>query len=207
MTDAPRGVLGTALDQAAATGPVEAAAVLCGIGYILLAIRQRRACWIFGGLSTALYIWVFAEARLYLQAGLQVLYVLLAVHGWRQWTREGGDGAGPFVRRLGARSHAMVLLATAALTMLTAPLLAAWSDSAAPWADALGTWASIAATWLMIRKVAANWLWWIVVDAGLAVLFASQGLLFTALLYVLFALLAISGWRAWQRAPVVVPGG
>jgi nicotinamide mononucleotide transporter len=203
VTDTLRGLVGQALDQALATGPIEAAAVLCGIGYILLAIRQRRACWILGGLSTALYIWVFTESRLYLQAGLQGLYVLLAVHGWRQWSREGGDGAGPVVRRLAPRSHAAVLAVTIGLTLLTAPLLAAWSDSAAPWADSLGTWTSVAATWLMIRKVAANWLWWIVVDAGLAVLFASQGLLFTALLYLLFAGLAVSGWRAWQRAPVV----
>jgi nicotinamide mononucleotide transporter len=111
------------------------------------------------------------------------------------------------VRRLGPPAHAAVLAVTAALAIATAPLLAAWSDSAAPWADSLGTWASIAATWLMIRKVAANWLWWIVVDAGLAWLFASQGLLFTALLYALFALLAVSGWRAWQRAPVVTRDG
>jgi nicotinamide mononucleotide transporter len=128
---------------------------------------------------------------------------VLAVHGWRQWTRDGGDGAGLVVRRLDARSHAAVLAAAAGLTLVTAPLLAAWSDSAAPWADSLGTWASLAATWLMIRKVAANWLWWMVVDTGLAALFGSQGLLFTAVLYVIFALLAWSGWRAWRRAPVV----
>jgi len=203
VTDALPGPLGTALEQALATGPVEAVAVLCGIGYILLAIRQRRVCWILGGLSTALYIWVFAEARLYLQAALQMLYVLLSVHGWRQWSREEGDGARPVVRSLTVQKHAAVLAATAVMTLVTAPLLAAWSDSAAPWADALGTWASVAATWLMIRKVAANWLWWIVVDGGLAALFASQGLLFTAVLYVAFALLAVLGWRAWRHAPTV----
>ena len=202
MTDALPGPLGTALEQALATGPVETVAVLLGIGYIVLAIRQRRACWVLGGLSTALYIWVFAEARLYLQAALQLLYVLLAVHGW-QWSGEAGDGAGPVVRSLTVQRHAAVLAATAVMTLVTAPLLAAWSDSAAPWADALGTWASVAATWLMIRKVAANWLWWIVVDGGLAALFASQGLLFTAVLYVAFALLAVLGWRAWRHAPTV----
>jgi len=200
VTDALRGLLDTAAAQAAATGPVEAAAVLCGIGYILLVIRQQRTCWVLGGLSTALYVWVFADARLYLQAALQVLYVVLAVHGWRQWSREAG--AGPLVRRLPATRHVAVLGAVALMTIITAPLLASWSDTAAPWADALGTWASVAATWLMIRKVAANWLWWIVVDAGLAVLFASQGLLFTAALYVTFAVLAVSGWRAWRHAPV-----
>jgi nicotinamide mononucleotide transporter len=107
------------------------------------------------------------------------------------------------VRSLGPWRHAAVLAATLAMTALTAPALAAFSDAAAPWADSLGTWSSIAATWLMIRKVAASWLWWIVVDAGLAWLFASQGLWFTAALYLAFAALAGAGWVAWRRAPQV----
>jgi nicotinamide mononucleotide transporter len=191
------------LRQAAATGPVEIAAVVLGFAYIVQAIRQRRSCWIAGGLSTALYTLVFLDARLYLQAILQVLYLLLAVHGWREWGRDAIAGTGLLVRNLGYRTHAAVLAATLAMTALTAPALAAFSDAAAPWADSLGTWSSLAATWLMIRKVAANWLWWIVVDAGLAWLFASQGLWFTAALYLAFAALAGAGWIAWRRAPQV----
>ena len=64
--------------QLVATGPLELAAVLLGFAYIALAIRQRRLCWLAGGLSTALYILVFLDARLYLQSALQVLYVVLA---------------------------------------------------------------------------------------------------------------------------------
>lgn len=192
-----------ALQQAAATGPVEMAAVVLGFAYILMAIRQQRLCWIAGGLSTALYTLVFLDTRLYLQAILQVLYVLLAVHGWRQWGRDARSATGPVVRRLGVRTHAAILAATLAMTALTAPALVAWSDAAAPWPDSLGTWSSIAATWLMIRKVAANWLWWIAVDTGLALLFASQGLWFTAVLYLAFAVLAGAGWASWRRAPQV----
>ena len=203
MTEALREALHRGLDQALGTGPVEALAVLCGIAYVLLAIRQRRACWAFGGLSTALYVLVFLEARLYLQSALQVVYVLLAIHGWRAWGRAAAAAQGLAVRRIGPSAHLAVLAATLALTVATAPAMAHWSDSAAPWADALGTWASVAATWLMIRKVAATWLWWIVVDAGLAVLFATQGLVFTAVLYAAFAGLAVAGWVAWRRAAPV----
>lgn len=203
VTEALRETLRRGLEQALATGPVETAAVLFGVAYVLLAIRQRRACWIAGGISTALYLAVFLEVRLYLQAALQILYVVLAVHGWREWGNQADSAAGLVVRRLGLRPHLLAVAATVAMTVVTAPAMAAWSDSAGPWADALGSWASVAATWLMIRKVAASWLWWIVVDAGLAVLFASQGLVFTALLYALFAVLAVAGWQAWRRAPGV----
>jgi len=203
VTDALRDSWQRALDQAATTGPLEVAAVLLGFAYVFMAIRQRRACWIAGGLSTALYAIVFLDARLYLQAVLQVVYVVLAVHGWREWSRDARVDGVPVVRRVSLPIHAAALAAALTATALTGAALAAWSDAAAPWADAFGTWTSVAATWLMIRKVAASWLWWIVVDAGLAALFASQGLLFTAALYVAFAALAAAGWFAWRRAPQV----
>jgi nicotinamide mononucleotide transporter len=199
VSDGSSSLLDLLTRQAAATGAVEAVAVLLGFAYILLAIRQRRACWIAGGLSTALYVLVFLDARLYLQSALQVVYIVMAVYGWREWGRDDPAGGGLSVNAWPLRRHAMAIAATVLATLVTAPALAAWSDSAAPWADALGTWASVAATWMMIRKVAANWIWWVVVDAWLAWLFASQGLVFTAALYAAFALLAVAGWLTWRR--------
>lgn len=192
-----------AVRQLAVTGPLELAAVLLGFGYIALAIRQRRLCWLAGGLSTALYILVFLDVRLYLQSALQVLYVSLAIYGWREWGRDAPAAVGLVVRRWTAIRHLSAIGAVAAATMLTAPMLAAWTDSASPWADALGTWASVAATWMMVRKVAANWIWWIFVDSGLAWLYATQGLVFTAVLFIAFALLAGAGWWSWRAARLV----
>ena len=37
------------------------------------------------------------------------------------------------------------------------------------------------------------------IDAGLAALFASQGLAMTGALYLAYALLAIAGWRSWRK--------
>lgn len=180
----------------AATVP-ELLAVVLGFAYVLLAIRQDRRCWLAGGLSTAIYVAVFAGARLYLQSVLQGLYVLLAVYGWRAWSSEAGMAAP--LRHWAWRWHGLAALLVAVATLLTGPALQAWSDAASPWADALGTWASVAATWMLARKVAAAWLWWIVIDLGLAWLFATQGLAFTALLYLAFAGLAAAGWLTWRR--------
>lgn len=197
-TEARLDTIDVVLRQLAATRPLELAAVLLGFAYIALAIRQRRLCWLAGGLSTALYILVFLDARLYLQSVLQVLYVVLAAYGWWEWGRDATAGSGIAIRRWSLLRHAAVIGLVASATALTAPMLYAWTDAAAPWADAAGTWASVAATWMMVRKVAANWIWWIGVDAGLAWLYASQGLAFTAVLYLAFALLAVAGWWAWR---------
>ncbi len=185
--------------QLAATSVTELAAVALGIAYIVLAIRRRRACWIAGRLSTALYAVVFLQAALYLQSALQVAYVALSVYGWRQWSAAaGGDVVEP--RRWPARRHAQAAIAVLAATVVAAPLLARFTDAAAPWADALGTFASVAATWMMAQRISEHWLWWIVIDLGLALLFLSQGLVFTAMLYAGFAVMAGAGFVSWRRA-------
>jgi len=178
----------------------EAIAVLFGVAYIGLAIRQHRLCWIAGGASAALYSVVFLQSGLPLQAGLQLLYVALSVYGWIQWQPEGGaprqPASWPWPR------HGLALAAIAIATAISTALLMRYGGSTAPFADSLGTWASVFATWLLARRYIETWLWWIVIDLGLAALFASQGLAPTAALYLAYALLAIAGWREWRRSRI-----
>lgn len=179
-------------------GAIEAVAVAAGAAYILLAIRRHRVCWIAGGLSTALYVAVFIEAGLPLQAALQLLYVALAVYGWTAWKPDGG--AAPRPGRWPLRMHVLALAAVGLATWASVLALERFPLSAAPLADSLGTWSSVVATWLLARRIADTWLWWIAVDTGLAALFASQGLTGTAALYLAYAVLAAVGWRSWRRA-------
>ncbi len=176
----------------------ELAAAAFGLAYILLAIRERRACWIAGGISTSLYAFVFFDAGLPMQAALQVFYVGLSVYGWLAWGRDAGrpPQPGPLPRRW----HGLALFAVVAATAISAPVAARYALASAPVADSLGTWASLFATWLLARRYIDTWAWWIVIDAGLAGLFASQGLWPTAALYLAFALLAVAGWRSWRRS-------
>jgi nicotinamide mononucleotide transporter len=180
--------------------PAELAAVALGVAYILLAIRERRACWIAGGLSTAIYAAVFWRAGLPMQAALQLVYVAMSAWGWFAWGRardEPPPTGWPPLRHVAA--VAGVGLATA----VSAPLAARYALAAAPVADSLGTWASLVATWLLARRIIDTWAWWIVIDAGLAALFAAEGLAMTGALYLAYALLAVAGWRSWRarRAP------
>ncbi len=176
----------------------ELLAVASGVAYIWLAIRQHRGCWIAGGISTAFFTAVFIEARLPLQAGLQVFYVALSVYGWRAW-RPGAEASmrprsWPWPRQL------LALAAVGGAAAAGAPLLASMPGFAAPLADALGTLASLVATWMLARRIIDTWYWWIVIDAGLATLYFSQGLRLTAGLYLAYGLLAIAGLRAWRQS-------
>jgi nicotinamide mononucleotide transporter len=52
---------------------------------------------------------------------------------------------------------------------------------------------------LLGRKYVDNWPVWVVVNVASVGLFAYKGLWLTALLYVIFAALAVAGWVRWER--------
>ncbi len=175
----------------------EIAAVAFGFAYILFAIREHRACWIAGGISTAIYAVVFFDAGLPMQAALQLVYVAMSIYGWFAWGRDAGKSPPPASLRF--RTHLLALVGIALATIASVPLVARYATAASPLADSLGAWASLFATWLLARRYIATWAWWVVIDAGLAALFASQGLWPTAALYLAYSLLAVAGWRSWRQ--------
>jgi nicotinamide mononucleotide transporter len=63
----------------------------------------------------------------------------------------------------------------------------------------VATFFSLFATWLVARARIENWLYWIVIDAGLVFLFAAQGLYFVALLYALYMIIAVVGFVTWLQ--------
>ncbi len=76
-----------------------------------------------------------------------------------------------------------------------------------PYVDAVIAWGSVLATWLVARKILENWLYWIVLDLAAAGLYWTQGLYATAVLFVIYAVLAMRGYREWwldaSRRPAI----
>ena len=179
-----------------ATSPLEAAAAILGIAYVVLMIGQHRACWIAGGISTAVYLFLFAHAGLYMQSLLQGYYVVIAVYGW--WAWRGGDPARELkVARAGWRLQLLGLVAVALASALTGAWLARETHSTEPYLDSLSTWASVVATWLAARKKIDNWVWWFFIDALIAHLCWRHELYAAMIPYILYLALVIIGWRSW----------
>lgn len=175
---------------------VEAASVILGIVYVLLAVRRSRSCWIFGGLSSAGLAWLAARADIPLQAALQVFYVGMAFYGYKRWSAM-SDDSGLRIGWWAPWKHATAVTCIAVLTIVSASWLAARTQAAQPMLDSFSTWSSLLATWLAARARIENWLYWIVIDAALAALYASQGLVYVAALYAVYLVVAAMGFRTW----------
>lgn len=179
---------------------LEILAFALSVAMVLANLRVNPVGWPLAIASSLLYGLLFADSRLYGEASLQLFFVAVAIWGWWQWLRAtGGDGARLRVRVLDWRSRAGVVAATLAAWPAVALLLDHATDSDVPWLDALPTVASVTGQILLGRKLVENWPVWLAVNVVSVGLFAYKGLWLTVVLYAIFAVLSVVGWRAWSR--------
>ena len=188
-------------DAVSAISPAEWTAVGLALAYLVLAVRQHIACWIFAAASSAIFLWLFAGAGLVMQSALQVFYIAMAAYGWYSW--RGGlrvaQQARP-VERWPVAHHVAAIAGIALASAVSGWPSLSGGSTALRLVDALTAWGSVFATWLVARKILENWLYWIVLDLMAAGLYWSQGLVATALLFVLYSGIAVQGYRSWRSS-------
>jgi nicotinamide mononucleotide transporter len=180
--------------------PLEVAGALFGLAYVLLAIRENAWCWPIGVGNAALFLVVYGHTRLYANAALQAVYLVVSLYGWYSWLHGGKDRGRLAVSRT---PRAWLLGLGAAGAVFTAGLglfLQLRTDAALPYSDAATTGFSLVAQWMATRKWLENWLVWIAVDAGYVALCLSQRLFAMAALYAAFLVMACFGYREWRAS-------
>lgn len=178
---------------------LELLAVALSLAMVAANFRVHPVAWPLAIGSSLLYALLFADARLYGQAGLQGLFIAVALWGWWQWLYgRSADGQPLRVRHLPARAALRLAAGAAVAWVLLGWALAHGSDSPVPFLDALPTAGAIVGQWLLARKYIENWAVWLGVNVFSVALFWHQALWFTAALYALFAVLSVLGWRAWH---------
>ena len=179
---------------------LELVAFVLALAMVGCNIRVDPLGWPLAIASSLLYFALFWDSRLYGEASLQIFFVVVALWGWWQWLRgTQHDGSALRVRELGARGRWLALALLAAAWPALALFLARVSDSDVPWWDAFPTAASLVGQWLLGRKYVENWPVWLLVNIVSVGLFAYKGLWLTVVLYAVFVLLSVAGWRAWHR--------
>jgi nicotinamide mononucleotide transporter len=183
--------------------PWELLAVIFAIAYLLLAVRENVLCWFFAFISTAIYTVLFWDVSLLMDSALNVYYMAMAIYGWHQWTRGGSNIVEQphalAVRSMSGDQHVLIITAIVFLSLVSGYLLYQHSDAAWPYIDSFTTWASVITTYLVTQKYLQNWLYWIVIDAVAVPLYIERGLHLTALLFVVYIVIAVIGYISWRN--------
>jgi len=176
---------------------LEWVAAVLSLACVWLAARNKIWNWPVSMLASLAYAWVFYRAGLVSDAVLQGVFLLFQSYGWWQWA---SPGKGPLPISHASRVWVVGTLALAAL--LYGPWVQAVShlkpDASFIQVDAALTLLSISALFWQSRRWIENWYLWVLVDLVYVPLYWFNGQRVTSVLYALFLLLCLSGYRQWR---------
>ena len=183
---------------------IELLATITGLLYVIYTIRENNLLWLFGIISSGLFVCVFFNSGIFAYATLYIYYVLIGIYGWVNWTRkipgrEGGQG-NIVIRRA---SVTIIVSCLAISILLAVPLyfiLKEYTDSDIALFDAILTSSGMVATWMLTQKIFEQWLFWIVIDLLSFGVMIFKGLYPSSLLFLAYTILAIKGYFEWKKA-------
>ena len=167
------------------------AAVTSFVG-VYLGTTGKRITWPWWALSSALYGVFFYQVDLFASAVLQLVFIIAAVYGWKDWAPTGAVPGRVSTRNRGIIAIAVVF-SVAALTPVLSNV-----GAAATWTDAFLLIGSLTAQIMMVYEKYESWLVWLIVDLAGTIQYALLGYWFTAVLYAMFTVIAVIGWKRWN---------
>jgi nicotinamide mononucleotide transporter len=198
-------VVHTIIDWLQQQSPLELTGAITGLLCVYLAAINNIWNWPFAIVSTGIYIFVFADAALYADMGQNVYLFFINLYGWYYWSRQPANTPKVPVVRINTKQVATLITVVAFLSpalgfllVKLAPILH-YQPAAFPYLDSFCTVVSLTAQVYMARKVLENWLIWIFVDIVYTGIYISKDLQPTAIMFAIYALLALYGYIDWRR--------
>ncbi|MDC0546647.1 nicotinamide riboside transporter PnuC [Gammaproteobacteria bacterium] len=178
---------------------IEPTAVILAIAYLLLAIKQNISCWFSAFFSSLLYFFVMYSAGLYMEAGLQIFYCIMAVYGWTQWRITLPGNSKFLVKTWNRDQHIKAILLIILLAIVSGWALEKFTNAALPFLDSLTTWGAIVTTYMVAKRLLENWIYWFVIDTISVFLFYSRGLILTSILFLVYLIIIYFGYKSWTQ--------
>ncbi len=188
---------------------LEVIGTVIGIVYVILEILKRPSMWILGLFLSAIYIYLFANEKLYASMLIQVYYFGMSFYGLYQWKKlhsEGGGSSGEqklLLKKMSLKEGVFSSLGAAIFFFPLWYFLHNYSDDPYPVLDSIIMALSILGTYWLSRSYVQQWLVWIVADLLAVILYFIQGLYPTTFLYFVYISGAVYGYYYWRKKGVL----
>jgi nicotinamide mononucleotide transporter len=199
-----------------------------GVASVFYARKENILVFPTGIISTGIYVYLLAQWQLYGDLIINIYYTLMSVYGWYQWgkvvdqekhhipisrtdTKDKLKAFGIFV------FTSVFVISVYRYYNVMPNQLGFWESvryawqhltsgnlddfrKATPFLDTFTTGVFFAAMWLMANKKIENWILWIAGNIVSIPLYFVKGYGFTGIQYLIFLILAVSGYKEWKKA-------
>lgn len=172
-------------------GYIEFTAVLFSLWSVWLAVKKNKHTWSIGLLGIMAYMVVFWQQKLYVNFGLQFIFIGQSIWGYLQWEHGFGYTGVKF-------KWSKMLFICSPLYLFLYSFFLNYTDNPQPLLDSTVSVLSIIALYLMMVGNPNNWLIWGFTNSLYVVLFIRQGMTASATLYIILLYLSIKGYKEWK---------
>ena len=184
---------------------IEILGTIVGLIYLWQEYRASIYLWITSIIMPAIYLYVYYQAGLYADFGINIYYLVIALYGWLAWRYnfslrgKRADSNELSISHINRLTFLRLFLLFLAAWAVISYILIHFTNSTVPFTDAFTTALSIVGMYMLARKYIEQWWVWLVVDVVSSALYIYKELYFTAALYALYAIIAIFGYRKWKQ--------
>ncbi len=178
---------------------IEITGAFFALVYLILEVKQKWSMWIVGIISSAFYVFIFFEAKLYAEMGMNAYFAAMSVYGLYCWKYAENGSNELKITHIALKTVGWLFLSGIVLSGIIARILIKYTDSPVPYADTLVAVLSIIATWMVAHKYIEHWYVWIFTNCFATGLYIYQGLYPTALLFAVYTTMSIVGLLEWKK--------
>jgi nicotinamide mononucleotide transporter len=177
---------------------LEVIGVITGLLCVYLAAKNNIWNWPIAVISVGIYIFIFFDARLYADVGLQFYFMAMNFYGWYYWSRKPATEKKTPVLLITKKEIILSVIAVCIFTFILGSVLK-YTPASYPYIDSFCTACSLVAQVFLARKVLENWLIWIFVDIIYVGVYIYKGLHLTAGMYAVYVAIAVMGYLDWKK--------
>lgn len=188
----------TLTQQFIQTSLIEWLAFAFGVLQVALALYNKTINFYAGLISVILYTWVFYKAGLFAESLLNAYYIIISIAGIVVWSQRNKNYELP-ISRTGHQTKIYSTLLFVASFGLLYWVLKTYTSSTVPMQDSFVTAMAWVGSFLMVQRKIENWVILNISNIIAIPLQFSKGLELTALLTVIYFVMAVLGYFRWRK--------
>lgn len=189
---------------------IELIGTISGLICVWLAAKQYILTWPIGIINIFCLFIIFYDNNLYADMFLQVYFLIVAVYGWYTWTSHKSIDKDVILLSVKSRvTLSLLVIVVATVTGFGMSKIHTFMPNyfsrpaSFPYLDSFIAIGSVFANIMMAKRIIENWIFWIIIDIVAVFVYFQKGIVFIAILYGVYCLIAWNGYTSWRTQKTV----
>ena len=179
---------------------LEIIAVVFGILSVWFSKKNNILVYPTGMISTSIFTYLLFKWSLLGDMMINAYYFMMSIYGWYIWTRKVNNIVTPISKVSSPEKIKSLIIFFFSLSFVYGiyNYFDKWG-SYTSYIDNFTTAIFFVAMWLMANRKIESWIFWIIGNIISIPLYFYKGLTFTSIQYIIFTVIAISGYYTWKK--------